>query len=97
MYFGLKAVGQSGRQPAQGMSWAELLLEKRTLAASWRSRDKNTSGLETGGTQENEVRMEWVWQWGGKGRQRFKLRQVSLAVTRGLLDLWPGLELLIKS
>lgn len=89
MYFSLKAVGQSGRQPAQGMSWAELLFGKETLAASGKSGDLDTSGSEPGGAQQNEVRTECVWDsGGGEGRQRRQLRQVALAVTRGRLDLW---------
>ncbi|XP_055477592.1 kinesin-like protein KIFC3 isoform X2 [Psammomys obesus] len=36
------------------MSWAELLFGKGTVAASWRSGDKNRSELETGGAQQNE-------------------------------------------
>lgn len=48
LYFSLKAVGQSGRHLAQGMSWAKLLFGKRSLAAFWRSRDKDRSKWRLG-------------------------------------------------
>lgn len=59
-----------GRQLAQGMSWAELYFGKGTLAASWRSRDKDRLEVETGDTQQNEVRTKWVWDSGEERRQK---------------------------
>lgn len=87
--FSLKAVGQSGRQLARGMSWAEQLFGKRTLAGSWSSRDKDRPDVEAGVTQQNKVRTG-PWDSGkeGEGRERFQVRRVSLAGTRSSLCFW---------
>lgn len=53
------------------MSWAELLFGEGTLAALWRSRDKDGPEVETGiTTQQNKVRSRAEGQWEGGGRQR---------------------------
>lgn len=71
--FSLKAVGQSGRQLAQAMFWAEQLFGKRTLAGSWSSRDKDRPEVETGVTRQNKVR---TGPW-GSGKEVGRQREVS--------------------